>query len=130
MGNTAKQYGIKIAIEALSYRETNLANKVSEAVDFANRINLNNVGVLVDFFQYALNKENDGGLICAKDRLFHAHLARANLDRRMPTEEDIPHVKKWSCMLRDIGYDQCISLEGAFNLESLQQTKKIVDLFR
>ena len=113
-GEIAEKNGIILAIEPLSPKETNLINKVCEGADFARRSGSKNVGVLVDFFHFFMNNETDTGLVGCEDVLWHAHLARANVDRKMPSEEDIPTVAKWVDMLKAANYKGHISLEGKY----------------
>ncbi len=130
IGRIAAKYGIRIAIEALRYKETNLGNTVRDVTELAEKSGEENVGALVDFFHFFCNEEADDGLVCAGKRLIHTHIARPNLDRRMPTEQDLPTVKKWVQMLKDIDYSGCISLEGSFDCNSLAETRTVMDEFR
>ena len=113
-GEAAEKNGIILAIEPLSPKETNLINKVHEGADFARRSGSKSVGVLVDFFHFFMNNEGDDGLVGSEDILWHAHLARANVDRMMPAEEDAPTVAKWVDMLKAANYKGHISLEGKY----------------
>ena len=87
---------------------------------------------MVDFFHFFMNGDN--GLGCAEGLLFHAHLARANPDRLMPTDEsEKPTLKKWAAMLRAIDYRGDLSLEGFFgdDLETtLKLTRPLLDVFK
>ncbi|MBE6607679.1 MAG: sugar phosphate isomerase/epimerase [Ruminococcaceae bacterium] len=126
IGRIASKYGISIAIEALRYEETNVGNTVRDVVELAEKANEENVGILVDFFHFFCNKEPYGDLTLAKKYLIHTHIARPNADRRMPTEEDVPTVKKWAELLSDIEYSGNISLEGGFDANSLALTYPII----
>ena len=130
IGRVAAKYGISIAIEALRYQETNLGNTVRDVTELAEKSGEENVGALVDFFHFFCNEEKDDGLLCAGKKLIHTHIARPNLDRRMPTEEDLPMVKKWAQMLKDIDYSGHISLEGSFDCNSLAETRPVMEVFR
>jgi sugar phosphate isomerase/epimerase len=130
VGRIAEKHGIRIAVEPLRHKETNLIHTVAEAMDVALRSRAENVGALVDFYHFHMNGEADDGLTPAGKRLFHAHIARPNEDRRMPMEEDIPTVDKWVAMLRDVDYCGNLSLEGKIDSSSLKETKAIVDRFR
>ena len=55
-GPMAESYGIRIAIEPLSYREDNVINTVSDAVRLARSVNLPSVGVLADYYHVLYNK--------------------------------------------------------------------------
>lgn len=129
----AKEFDIKIAIEPLSFKETNCVNFVSEAVYFAEKSGCDNVGALVDFFHFYMNGEKDDGLLCARGRLIHAHIARANPDRQMPTPEELPTVIKWANMLKEIGYDGNLSLEGGYGSDfeaTIKTTLSVLSCFK
>ena len=131
LGELAMPYGIKIAIEPLSFNETNFINKVGEAVALAEKCGKSNVGALVDFFHFHMNGEADDGLLCAKGRLFHAHIARPN-DRQMPTENELPILEKWAALLAEIGYDGTLSLEGGYGKDfqqTLENTRPLLSVF-
>lgn len=131
IADIAKEYGITLVIEPLQPCETNFINTVEEGALVAKATGKDNVKVLVDFFQFYCANEPDDGLIKADGYLYHAHFARPNADRKMPTEEDLPEIKKWISMLKEIGYDNNISVEGFIDFENdLVRTKKILDLFK
>lgn len=133
VGQKAKEFDIEIAIEPLSFKETNLVNFVSEAVYFAEKSGCDNVGALVDFFHFYMNGEKDDGLLCARGKLIHAHIARANPDRQMPTPEELPTVIKWANMLKEIGYDGNLSLEGGYGSDfeaTIKTTLSVLSCFK
>ena len=133
IADIAEKHGVAVVVEPLSRLETNLVNTVSDSVAVAKRTGRKNVGAMVDFFHFYMNGENDEGLNCAMGTLCHAHLARANPDRLMPTEKsDIPSLEKWAKMLRGIEYRGNLSLEGFFgdNLEkTLALTRPLLEVF-
>ena len=113
-GKIAAKYGLRIAIEPLSRSETNLINTVAEAAEAARRTGLSNVGALVDFYHFYRNQDTEESLVSARDVLLHAHLARPNADRLMPTAEDMDAVKAWGEMLRKIDYRGAMSVEARY----------------
>lgn len=131
-GDIAAQYGIRIAVEPLNKGETNYINTVSEAADIAKRADRKNVGALVDFYHFFLENESDDDLLCVKDSLFHAHIARPNPDRKMPRAEDAPTVGAWAELLKKTGYSGAISVEARFENfeEELCEGTKYIQLFK
>lgn len=133
VADIAKEYGINVVVEPLSRAETNLVNFVSESVAVAKATGRKNVGAMVDFFHFYMNGDGADELKCAKGTLCHAHLARANPDRLMPTSEsELPTLGKWAAMLKGIGYGGNLSLEGFFgdDLEAtLTKTRPLLDVF-
>lgn len=133
-GEIAGKYGIRIAIEPLYYKDSNFVHTVADAALLARRCGNENVGALVDFYHFSMNTETDAGLLCAEDLLIHAHIARGVADRLPPMEEDIPTVKKWAKMLRDVHYEGNLVLEGKISKtdpeEALRETKPILEIIR
>jgi len=129
----AKGYGVDVVVEPLSYKETNFILTVSEGAQIARKTGADNVGVLVDFHHFSQNGERDDGLQCAADVLKHAHLARPDDDRLIPTSEsDLPVMTKWAKMLRDINYTGNISLEGFFDPDferTISLCRPLLDVF-
>ena len=111
-GDVAQKYGMRIAIEPLRASECNFINLVSEGAAICRRVNHPAVKLLVDFFHFWCGEEPLSHIADAADVLIHAHLARPNLDRCMPREEDRETVALWAQALRDIGYTGRLSLEG------------------
>ena len=111
-GDVAQKYGMRIAIEPLRASECNFINLVSEGAAICRRVNHPAVKLLVDFFHFWCGEEPLSHIADAADVLIHAHLARPNLDRCMPREEDRETVALWAQALRDIGDTGRLSLEG------------------
>ncbi len=111
LGDIGESHGIKIALEPLRYEETDIVNTVRDGIDFCNAVNHKNVGLLVDFYHVFCNGEqleiSDDLVRC----LTHVHIARPNVDRRVPTEADMPTLRQWSDFLARCGYDGTLSLE-------------------
>ena len=131
-GDVAVKHGMRIAIEPLRASECNFINLVSEGAAICRRVNHPAVRLLVDYFHFWFGEEPMSHLTDAADVLIHAHLARPNLDRMMPREEDLETVKLWAQTLRDIGYTGRLSLEGGHGDDfaaSVQRTRKYLNLF-
>ena len=129
----AKEYGIDVVVEPLNRKETNFILTVADGAAIARKTGMDNVGVLVDFHHFTQNGERDDGLLCAEDLLWHAHLARPNDDRLVPTSpSDLPALQKWAKLLKDINYCGNISLEGLFADEigkTLTLCRPLLDVF-
>lgn len=110
----ATKNDMKIAIEPLRYAETNFINTLEESITLCRLANHRAIGTIVDFFHFHSNGESLESLMDAKDKLFHAHIARPNPDRRVPTEIDRETCLLWADTLRKIGYNERITLEAIF----------------
>jgi sugar phosphate isomerase/epimerase len=85
----AGQHGLIVAIEPLNSRESNIINKVGEALDLAAELNLPNVKVLADGYHMHLEREPFAVLsrATAMGLLTHVHLAE--YDRSWPAAEGV-----------------------------------------
>ena len=131
-GDIAEKYGLRIAIEPLNKGECNYINTFAEAAAISKRSHRKNVGALVDFYHFYLENESEANLQKDADCLFHAHLARPNIDRLVPKEEDGETVTHWASVLKKIDYNAAISLEAAYENfeEDLTNAKPFMELFR
>lgn len=130
IADEAAKYGISVSVEPLKYAETNLINTVSDGVRIAKMTGRANVGTMVDFHHFSQNGEDGDEIIRAGRALIHAHIARPNDDRLIPTgDEDVPVVEKWAKLLGAARYKGRISLEGFFGDDyehTLAAAKKIL----
>ncbi len=127
VGDIAAKYGIKIAIEPLQTKETNLINTVQQSLDIIARCGHPNVCTLADFYHVFQNGETLDAVENAGELLIHTHLARANPDRQMPrTEEDYEACKRWANALKKCGYNARMSLEGSFKPEFTQTIEDVL----
>ncbi len=132
VGDIAKEYGITVVVEPLNEGETNLINTVSEGLEICKKVNRENVKCLADFFHVYKSGESLDAVRNEGKNLGHLHLARANDDRAMPYEEDIPTVEEWAKAVKDSGYEGRLSLEGVYDpefKECIVRTRKILKVF-
>ncbi len=106
-----KKYGIKIAIEPLSLRDTNFLNTVGETAEFCDELGLDNVGIAADFFHIFMMNESLENFENAKHHIFHLHIAKPDISRTAPSPEDADTLKEWAQSIENIGYDGRMSLE-------------------
>lgn len=124
----AAQYGQIIAVEPLSYTETNIINTVAEAAQYSKVVNRDNFKCLVDFYHFHNNGEKLSELSAFAKELVHAHIA-APVTRTVPQNEE-----NWaffrSCIqtLDDMGYEGGLCFEGKMpgneEVESMLRTMK------
>lgn len=131
LGEIVQKYGITIVIEPLNKGETNFINSVECATRIAEKVSCENVKALVDFFHFSLENEPDSNILNAKGNIAHVHLARGSADRGVPIEENIPDLEKWSSLLKQIGYNNKISIEADakdFKTE-IKQVRHLLNVF-
>ena len=126
-GDIGAKYGIKIAIEPLQAKETNLINTVQQSLDIIKRCNHPNVFTLADFYHVFKSGETLDAIENAGELLIHTHLARAEEDRQMPrTESDLATCSVWANALKKCGYNARMSLEGSFKPEFTQAVEDVL----
>jgi sugar phosphate isomerase/epimerase len=70
---------IKLAIEPINRYETDLLNTVAECLNFLDKLNLDNVGLLLDTFHMNIEEPSiTESLMAARERLLHVHVADSN----------------------------------------------------
>lgn len=111
-GDIAKKYGIIVAIEPLSYVETNIINTVKEAYDVMRSVNHDNVKVMADFYHMRNNGEEFDILREIRDNLVHVHLSCYTSRRKFPVAANEDRYKEFFDILREINYEGRISIEA------------------
>ncbi len=114
--------GIRVVIEPLRHKETNFINTILEGKEMGEKIGNPNVGCLIDFFHFSQNGEKIETIKELEGKLIHAHIARPSDDRLVPRKEDEETVRLWMAKLREIGYDERITLECSWkNANSFEE---------
>ncbi len=133
--NICAEHGIGVVIEPLRYKETNFINTILEGKEMSEYIGNPNVGCFIDFFHFHQNGEELDSIDELKGKLIHTHLARPNPDRKSPKPEDEPIIRSWMEKLRQIGYDESLTLECVWEnpddmSEELERLQPMFPLFR
>jgi len=118
--------GIKLAVEPLNRFETDFINTVDQAMNFLSRVDMDNVGLLLDTFHMNIEEIDIAAAIRrAGSKLFNFH-ACSN-DRGTPGRDHInwPQIKT---ALADISYDGCMVIES-FN-PGITEIARAVSLWR
>ena len=129
-GETAAAHGIRIALEHLNRRETNIGNSLVSVIELAREVSLPSVGVLADM--YHLDQEGEGlaSVRDARGLLMHTHVADTN---RLYPGSGSSDLAGFVRVLREIGYDGGISVEcvwGDFIEESARAASVLKGLLR
>lgn len=110
-GEVAAAHGLALAIEPLNRTETNLVNRVAEAVAVARAVGLPAVRVLSDLYHVSAEGEPLADTAAAGALLAHAHIAEPG-SRHAPTPgEHEATCEAFLSALRDAGYAGRLSLE-------------------
>ncbi|GAA4875501.1 hypothetical protein GCM10023310_63850 [Paenibacillus vulneris] len=109
----ADQYDLIVAIEPLNRKESNVINKVEEALDVALELNLRHIQVLADAYHMHLEQESPEIVKRAVESNLLAHVHYAEFDRSFPsgTEDAGVDLRGLFTFLRDCGYQGRVSAE-------------------
>ncbi len=120
-GQIADRYDIDVYIEPLRQHETNIINRVPEAVELCKRVAHPRVGCVADFYHMAEEQEPFSDVNYTDGYLQHVHVATAS--RNIPLHSDSDEVAAIAAELNKIGYNGRIALEGSAvpNMETALQ---------
>ena len=111
VAQAAQKYGITIALEPLNKDECNLINSVAEGLAIVKRVNRPNFRILADFYHMLRGDEPPEALLQCEGILAHTHIA-AKEGRRYPQAGDKEELVPYLNMLKKIGYNGRVSIEG------------------
>ncbi len=109
-GEIAAQYQVKVVIEPLSRKETNMICTMAEGAMLEADVNHENVALLADYFHVMANHDSIPDMEVIK-HFGHIHVASGN-GRRYPLSEEGEEYAAFMKALKAIGYDGRISIEG------------------
>ena len=130
MSDIAKKYGLLLAIEPLNRDTTNYINTLADGAGVCEKVNIDNVCLLVDLFHVHMNGEDLNDVRKYGKHIIHAHLARRNEDRGAPTMADAESIREFTDALRDIGYDERITVEGRLRPDFEEKAKGTIELLK
>lgn len=110
VGEMGASHGVRIVIEPLNRRESNVFNSVAESDRFTQDRALAEIGVLADLYHLSVEGETYAGMQAAGERLGHVHVADA--DRSPPGEGAGADYAGFFRTLRGMGYAGTISIEA------------------
>jgi len=117
IGAIAAEDGCAIGVEPLNRQESNIVNTYQSALYLAARCGRDNVRPMADYYHAAINREPLQDVLIEPP--LHVHFAHP-LSRRLPQEKD-PEARSFFDVLRTIGYEGGVSLEGRVGLEDYER---------
>lgn len=109
-GEIGKEYGVKVVIEPLSRKETNMICTMAEGAILEADVDHANVGLLSDFFHVCANHDSIDDIKTIRT-FGHIHIASGE-GRRYPISEEGEAYAAFMAALKAVGYDGRISIEG------------------
>lgn len=117
LADIAKDYHLKIAIEPLNRKETDLVNTLADAAEICEKVSRPEVGALVDLYHFYQNGEDMADIKRYSEYIIHTHIARRNDDRGAPClENGANDARDFIAALEDAGYHGRMSLESSSKL--------------
>jgi sugar phosphate isomerase/epimerase len=107
-GDAAKQYGLKVAIEPLNRKESNVINSVAEALELAIAVGRPEVRVLADLYHIDEEQEPLSHVADAGPWMLHTHTA--DTGRYRPGSGSYDNLGFMRALL-NAGYDGRMSVE-------------------
>jgi D-psicose/D-tagatose/L-ribulose 3-epimerase len=118
--------GVRLAVEPLNRFETDLVNTAEQALEICDRINRDNVGLLLDTFHMNIEEKSVPDAIrLAGDRLFHVHTCEN--DRGTPGTGHVAWPEVFQA-LHDVGYEGQLVIESF--TPAVQEIAKAVSMWR
>jgi D-psicose/D-tagatose/L-ribulose 3-epimerase len=108
----ARSRGITVAVEPLRHEETNIINSAAEGLQLVEAIADPGFQLMIDFYHLASEHEDPAIIGRAKAHLRHLHMANPH-GRVFPRVWDEYDYGPFFAALREIGYDQRISVEAS-----------------
>jgi sugar phosphate isomerase/epimerase len=112
VGPLARARGITVAVEPLRREETNIVNTAAEGLRLVEAVGDPGFQLMIDFYHLASEREDPGIILGARTHLRHLHMANPN-GRVFPLSPGEFDYEPFFSKLRDIGYDQRISVEAS-----------------
>jgi D-psicose/D-tagatose/L-ribulose 3-epimerase len=113
-GPEARSRNITVAIEPQRREESNIINTTGEALTWVQAVNHPNVQLMIDYYHFAVEKEDPASVLKVRDHLRHLHMANPN-NRVMPLNPNEYNYAPFFAALRQIRYDGLIGLEASSN---------------
>lgn len=112
-GPLAAAQNVTVAIEPLNRGECNIINSVAEGMEYVQAVSHPNIQVLSDLYHVALEGQSFEETRAAGPALRHVHVAGAE-GRRAPNAEDVDYLTPYFRVLKEMGYDGRVSVEGGW----------------
>ena len=110
VGDIAEKHSIKIAIEPLNKKETNMFICYREVITILQEIKRENVGGLCDWYHAWIEKQDPDEMNIMPEKLFHLHIAYPD-GRTVPSHQDDMNIyKPFLAAVKKTGYHDKISI--------------------
>ena len=111
LAETAKKYGVTIALEPLRKAETNIINTQAEGLRLVQAVDHPQFKLLCDYYHLAQEGGTSADVEACGDTLVHVHIANPDTRKTMAPDDGADYAAFFKA-LRSTGYDARISFEG------------------
>ncbi|NLM78643.1 MAG: sugar phosphate isomerase/epimerase [Ruminococcaceae bacterium] len=125
----AARHEITIVMEPLNATESNIMNRVSEALVMMLAVDHPNFKVLADTYHMDIEHESLNALQMAGPDLRHIHVSTF-LGRKIPLASDKVQLAALMQMLKAIGYQGNVSIEAGFREDQAAEAKEALAVLR
>jgi len=125
----AASKNITVVMEPLNGTESNIINRVSEALILALAVNHPHFKVLADTYHMDIERESLAALQLAGSELRHIHVSTF-LGRKIPLEADRQQLAMLMDMLKSIGYAGNVSIEAGFRSDQAAEAREALGILR
>lgn len=126
---TAAKKSIRIVLEPLNTTESNVINRVSEALLMALAVDEPNFAALADTYHMLIENENFSVMEKAGPMLQHVHVSTL-LGRKIPLQHDGLLLENLFSTLKKIDYSGNVSIEAGFRSDQAAEAKEASRLMR
>lgn len=129
---TAKRFHIIICVEALGYCFCNFINSIQEADQIVRNVGMDNLGLVVDFYNMEQSQEADIDLSPFIIKIFHVHISDDDKNcfrRDFMKEKKFPLHRKRVENLLKAGYHGNVSIEIDLKVEE-RKAKMCLEMLR
>ncbi|MFC1875832.1 5-keto-L-gluconate epimerase [Thermodesulfobacteriota bacterium] len=125
---TAAAHEVKIAIEPLNRYETTLINTASQGLELIEKLEADNIGLLLDTFHMNIEEPSiEDSILACQDKIFHFHVADSN--RWYPGAGHLDFTSILNTLLKT-GYKGFVSGEFMPNPDAAVAASRAIDYFR
>jgi sugar phosphate isomerase/epimerase len=118
----AEADGIRLAIEPMNKRESNMINSLEEGMDLVNRINRREIRVMLDYHHFMMEERELSNIEACRGRMIHVHISDS--DRTCPGDGRYSFNALFK-MLKQIDYRGRISFECNFREYEIESKRAL-----
>jgi sugar phosphate isomerase/epimerase len=128
LGDLASTFGVPLLYEPLNRYETNMANRMEDAVRFVESLQNKNVKILADLFHMSIEEADlPAAIRLGANTIGHIHFADSN---RRPPGCGHTNFAPIAAALREVGYEGYMSAECLPHPDPDAAAKHVIDAYR